>query len=68
MVHGAYIRFKASYFARFGCDEYRGKIGRVISNHELIHCGLVGVIVLINGQQIRCCIDDIEVINDSRSN
>jgi hypothetical protein len=68
MTHGDYIRFKAAYLAQFSRSEYRGKIGRVISNNELLSCGLVGVKVLINGQPVICCIDDIEVIDDPKTN
>ena len=66
MQHGDYIRFKAAYLAQFSRSEYRGKIGRVISNNGLLSCGLVGVKVLINGQQVSCCVDDIEVIDDPK--
>jgi len=66
MNHGDYIRFKAAYLAAFSRSEYRGKIGRVISNQELIPCGLIGVRILINGKQIQCCIDDIEVIDEPK--
>lgn len=64
MNHGDYVRFKGSYLAAFSRSEYRGKIGRVISNQELIPCGLVGVKILINGKQLQCCVDDIEVVDD----
>lgn len=67
MTHGAYIRFKAAYLARFTRSEYRGKIGRVISNPELIQCGLVGVRIIINGKPITCCVDDIEVTDAPKS-
>jgi hypothetical protein len=63
VTHGDYIRFKAAYLAQSPRSEYRGKVGRVISNNELLSCGLVGVKVLINGQPITCCVDDIEVID-----
>lgn len=66
MNHGDYVRFKVSYLAAFSRSEYRGKVGRVISNQELIPCGLVGVKVLINGKQIQCCVDDIEVVDDPK--